>query len=581
MKLSRIVINNFCSCASVALSLSEFNPIVGYNNSGKSNILRAIGWALKRSVLSEHTFFDPTQAVTVEATIDDVNLGLLPPNQQQALAPYIINGSLQFRRRQDAPSCPIGQLKIDVLDPNTGNWVANPAGLDNSIAVLFPEPVYIEAMEDAEEDVGKFGAKNTMGLLLKAVQRQISTGNAAAIAAINTALAGVSTQFNGPARMAELTTFEQRATTAISDFFPGLQIHVGFTTPSLDELFKSSNVTMSDTHGAPRPFANFGHGAQRSTHMALIKLLADVNGQGAGGAAGTVVLMIDEPELYLHPQAIELLRESLYQLSQNGFQVVFSTHSPLLVGTAHALQTQMIFKDAAGQTTVRQQLGSASSSFQALPHHAEAIFSLQAASHVLFSDNVLIVEGKTEQMLLPKIYKVVKGHSHAHDKGCIVPASGSSAVAPMVRILRAVGYIPKAVVDLDFAFRHAAAAGLTPPAQAIANCLAWFINNAAAMQFYLDGGLPTRKSPNGVLSALSPEECFEQMAAAQPQDVQQIAQALRNDGYWLWTRGAIEAHLGIQKNDAARIGFLATATLQGNVNHATDSQALVDLVNWI
>jgi putative ATP-dependent endonuclease of OLD family len=70
--------------------MSDFNPIVGYNNSGKSNILRAISWLLRKSVLQGHVFHDTTVAVTVEGIIENVNLQLLPANQQQAVARYPI-----------------------------------------------------------------------------------------------------------------------------------------------------------------------------------------------------------------------------------------------------------------------------------------------------------------------------------------------------------------------------------------------------------------------------------------------------------------------------------------------------------
>ena len=88
-------------------------------------------------------------------------------------------------------------------------------------------------------------------------------------------------------------------------------------------------MTLSDVQGSPRPISSFGHGAQRSAHMALIKLLADMTSVAGGNPGGTIVLLIDEPELCLHPQAVELLRESLLLLSTQNFQVIFSTHSPL------------------------------------------------------------------------------------------------------------------------------------------------------------------------------------------------------------------------------------------------------------
>lgn len=583
MRLSEVVINNFCSCAQLSVSLTNFNPIVGYNNSGKSNILRAINWLLRKSVLSSHMFHDAASAITVEGTIDGVDLQILPGNQQQAVAPYLNNGSLKFRRKQPSPGCPAGQVRIDVFDSQANTWVDNPAGLDNAIAVLFPEPLYIEAMDDASEDVAKFGAKNTIGLLLKHVLSGINANNLPAINAMRAALAQVSGHLNGLNRMAEVSAFEANASTAIASFFPGLSLHLNFAPPDIEDLFKSSTITLSDALGCPRPFTSFGHGAQRSVHMALIKLLADLTGGAANNPGGTVVLLIDEPELYLHPQAIELLRESLLALSTQRFQVIFSTHSPLLIGRAHALHTLIVYKDAANKTAARQRLNNAAAAFAAHAHHAEAVFSIQSATHLLFSEKVLLVEGKTEQMLLPHIYHAAHGHSFAHDKGCIVSGSSSSALVPMMQILRAVGFAPKALADLDFIFKVAPQTGLVNPAeQAFVDCKNWFSTKSGALGIFLDGnGLPTRKGPNGATSTYSPAEAFELMAASMSNEVNVLVQILRQHDIWIWSGGAIEVHLGIGKNDHARIGFLNTAVQTGSLNHAASPQDLHALAHWM
>ncbi|OAK60172.1 hypothetical protein A3K87_23910 [Variovorax paradoxus] len=521
-------------------------------------------------------------AVTVEGVIENVNLNLLPPNQRQAILPFVNGNALTVRRRQDTPNTTAAQIKLDVFDHAAGTWTDNPAGLDNALAVLFPEPLHIEAMEDAVEDVGKFGAKNTIGLLLRQVLTKINAQNAAAVTAMRAALAEVAGHLNGDARMAELGEFEVDATNAIASFFPGLSLHLNFDTPAIDDLFKLSTITLSDGQGTQRPFASFGHGAQRSAHMALIKLLADLATTGGQNAVGTTVLLIDEPELYLHPQAIELLREALVLLSQQNFQVIFSTHSPLLIGRAHALSTLMIFKDGANGTVARQRLQNAATLLQQPNHHAEAVFSLQHSSYLLFSESILLVEGKTEQMLLPHLYQTIRGHTYAHNKGCIVPSAGSSALLPMRTILRAVGFAPKILADLDFAFKIAPFEGLLNPAlQEIVDCKAWFAANAAAGGFVLDGGLPAKRDSQGNRSTVSVAEAYALMANAMPAEVAQIAALLQQHDIWVWPGGAIEAHLGIDKTDTARIGFLNTASQTGNLNHATTPGALAAVLHWM
>jgi putative ATP-dependent endonuclease of the OLD family len=582
MRLSEVVINNFCSCQALRVPLSDFNPIIGYNNSGKSNVLRAIGWLLRKSVLQSHVFNDPALPITVEGRIERVNLQLLPPNQQSQLTPYVIEGVLKFRRRQDSPGGTAAQLRIDVFDFSTQTWTVNPTGLDNAIGVLFPDPLYIEAMEDAGEDIGKFGAKNTIGLLLKYVLDRMRANNAPAMLSINAALAAVGGHLNGPNRVGELSTFEADATSAIKSFFPGLELHIDIATPVVDDLFKAATVSLSDLSGNPRPFVSFGHGAQRSTHMALIKLLADQTNQGAANGA-TILLLIDEPELYLHPQAVELLRESLKSLSQQNFQVVFSTHSPLLIGRDDVMDTTMIYKDSSNSTVARKKLTSAAATIVNHPHHAEVVFSIQNATYLMFSENVLLVEGKTEAMLLPTIYEKIRGKSIAHDKGCLLVGSSSSAIAPMMAVLQAVGFVPKAVVDLDFIFKVAPHLGfIEATSQPFQDCMVWFATNSLNAGIALDAaGFPTRKHLNGDPASVTAAEAFELMAEAMQPQILQLIQSLIVKGIWVWPRGAIETHLGIAKNDTSRLQFLSTLKSTGNLTHATHARDIESLVDWI
>jgi putative ATP-dependent endonuclease of the OLD family len=578
MRLEEVVISNFCSCQSVRVPLTDFNPLIGYNNCGKSNILRAIAWLLRKSVLPAHIFWDSAVPVTVEGVITTVNLGLLPANQQAQVGPYLQGTSLRFRRRQDQPSIPVGQIKIDVFDPATGQWAVNPTGFDNAIGALFPEPLYIEAMEDAVEDVSRFAAKNTIGLLLKYAIEQVRRTNVAALASLEGALQQVGNLLNGPARIQELQALEVNATQAIASFFPGLGLHLDIQAPGVEDLIKSASVTLSDTAGVSRPFTSYGHGAQRSVHMALIKLLASYASAANGS---TIVLLIDEPELYLHPQAIETLRESLKALSTQGFQIIFSTHSPLLVAREDALQATLVFKNAATGTGIRQRLLTAAQVLANNAHQASVVFSLQHSTYLLFSESVLVVEGKTERMMVPDMYELVRGHSLGFNKSCLVEVAGSSSILPTMEVLRAFGFSPKSVADLDFAFKIAPVAGLLNPAlPELQTCMNWFSTNTGLGFVLGTDGFPARVDAVGNHSILRPSEAFELMAAAQPAEVAAIVGLLQPSGIWVWWRGAIEAHLGIAKNDTARTSFLSTARANQNVAHASDPGSITAFLNW-
>jgi len=575
MRLEKVTINNFCSCQTVELELDGYSPIVGYNNSGKSNILKAINWLLKKSVLSSTNFFDVNTAVTVEGEISNINIALLPQNQQQPIAQYLNNNHLKFRRRQDTPQTTAAQIKIDVYDFNTNNWVANPAGLDNALAVLFPEPIYVEAMKDASEDVSKFSTKNTIGLLLKYTLEQIKQNNAIALQALQTALQTVGNHLTGPTRINEFNAFETQATSAINNFFPGISLHLNLAAPNLDDLIKGASIELSENAGQNRSFSSYGHGAQRSVQMALIQLLA-TQAQNLGPNLPTVLLLIDEPELYLHPQAIEILCESLVLLSKQHFQIIFSTHSPLLVSNEKILNTTIVTKNQ-NQTITRKKLASVTNTLNNHPHQASTVFSLQHSTYLLFSENVFIVEGKTEKMLLPDIYSILKNKTMGHNKTCMIEAGSSNSVCPIMQVLTNVGYKPKAIVDLDFIFKVAPSANLidVQTNQDYLDCMNWFQQNHQTLGFQLNGGFPCK---GGTMTAA---EAFENLANNKSNEVNRLVAILRGHDIWVWNRGAIEAHLGIRKNDTDRMAFIQTAKVNGNINHATDGVSITSLINWL
>jgi putative ATP-dependent endonuclease of the OLD family len=73
--------------------------------------------------------------------------------------------------------------------------------------------------------------------------------------------------------------------------------------------------------------SRFGHGLQRSYMLALLQelaLLDDAN-------APTLIMGIEEPEIYQHPPQARYLAETLLDLSEKGSQLLLCTHSPLFI----------------------------------------------------------------------------------------------------------------------------------------------------------------------------------------------------------------------------------------------------------
>src|SRR5690554_5748695 len=113
--LSEISIKNYKSIIDESFELSAFTPFVGYNNAGKSNLLEAIKWLLRKSALAETAFYNKTEAVEMEGKISGISetiLDQLPENQRTSIEPFLFTDSLYIKRIQAQPSLPAGQIRL-------------------------------------------------------------------------------------------------------------------------------------------------------------------------------------------------------------------------------------------------------------------------------------------------------------------------------------------------------------------------------------------------------------------------------------------------------------------------------------
>lgn len=554
--LKRIRIKNYRSIVDVELRLNTFSALVGENNSGKSNILDAIQWFVKPEKLEKAHFNDSAQPVEVEGEITGISneiLGALATGHANKLRPFIGDEVLILRRTMDFPGA-ASTAKLEVLNPESKEFDLVPTGFPATISALFPEPVRVEAMVDAPEDAAKNRTTSTLGKLLAKLSAPVEAGQGDRLNGLFGEI-GKLLSAEGENRAQELKEFDQEASLAVQDYFPGIQISVHFPAPTLPDLFKSGTVRIKeDGANEGREFSELGHGAQRSIQMAMVQLLAS-RARDAGDAPRCTLLLIDEPELYLHPQAIEQVRLSLKRLSQAGYQVVFSTHSPLLIDRADLPEANIVSKPDV-RTGTRVNMRISESVRRALEgdtvKQAQVLFELGNAVEILFCRRVLLVEGDSEPKVIPSLYGAVRGRSLRADKTGVVRLSGSGDTKNALQVLEAMGVIARALVDLDYAFKQAVRSrlidGNNPHRLAVRQ---WFETNQDTHDITLcDEGFPTKKSAGGA------EGAYQKMAKdpANEASIQALHESLKARGVWLWRKGSIEQVMGIdQKNDPSAI----------------------------
>jgi predicted ATPase len=152
-----------------------------------------------------------------------------------------------------------------------------------------------------------------------------------------------------------------------------------------------------------------------------------------------LVVLIEEPELYLSPQAQRHLYRRLRALGDRGNQVFYSTHASSFLSVAHLDELALVRHRTGRGTALHQpkQLP-ADESFRAL-----AEFDAERAE-IFLSRAVLLVEGMSEKLAFPLVFESL-GYEPDREAVLVLETGGKANMPLFARVCNECG-IPYVVV---------------------------------------------------------------------------------------------------------------------------------------
>jgi predicted ATP-dependent endonuclease of OLD family len=153
-----------------------------------------------------------------------------------------------------------------------------------------------------------------------------------------------------------------------------------------------------------------------------------------------LVILIEEPELYLSPPAQRHLHRLLGRLAARGRnQVLYSTHSPVFLGVDRLDELVLVRHDErTGTTLLQPDALTQKQSFRAL-----AEFDAERAE-IFLSRAVLLVEGRTEKLSFPFIFTAL-GYDADQEAIAVIDCAGKGNIPLFAEICNACD-IPYVVV---------------------------------------------------------------------------------------------------------------------------------------
>lgn len=182
-------------------------------------------------------------------------------------------------------------------------------------------------------------------------------------------------------------------------------------------LRRSTRIIIDD--GTPTDLDHKGDGVQSLAALALMRHASELGGKGK-----SFVIAIEEPESHLHPKAIHALRKVIYELAQKS-QVVITTHSPLFVDRLNIGSNILVNNNRAVPAKSINQI--------------RDILGVRASDNLTHAEFALVVEGDEDKIAIKALLREHSPRlSDAIDSGklALETLAGGSNLSYVLGLLR-------------------------------------------------------------------------------------------------------------------------------------------------
>lgn len=293
-------------------------------------------------------------------------------------------------------------------------------GAKNVAKGIFGDVYFIPSVKKAEDDLSAKGRSVFSALYARVINKMSKTNKEFQEAKQRIAsLMRILNRINedgteNKERPPELISFEESLGTELANW--STKVDVEIIPPNIDDIFRVGATVWVDD-GIRTDIGRKGQGLQRALIFALVRSLAKLTRleheatQGSSGegtetptrqASKSSYFVLEEPELYLHPQAQRELFDSLLELSKGENQVFLCTHSSSFINLDRYRSICIVRKNTLEEGTSILQCTE--------DLFAEAsdkeLFNLTYwinpdRGELFFARKVILTEGPTEKTVIP------------------------------------------------------------------------------------------------------------------------------------------------------------------------------------
>lgn len=459
-RLTKLIVKNFrcIGSAGVEIELDDIVVLVGPNNVGKSSLLRAYEIAMSDgSNASKLTLDDFPNRKFDEHNLPQIELHTIVYDErvgekwiEKVDSGWLVKERWTWKKEGVTPD-------RQGWDVTVGDWHEKsfPFGPANIANLRRPDPHSVKAFDTPESQTNVI-----KGIILTGIQDKIKGMQAEDAEQKNEYQQLLQKVGQLQSKIVDDSKDQiEKANTElsklISEIFPNYQVNFDAKlSEQIDLKFLSpdADLTMGPKDGFQSSIEKQGSGARRTLLWTALKYVSEINQKirDDGKPNRPHLLLLDEPEICLHPNAIREACNVLYNLPAGGnWQVMVTTHSPVFIDfSRNNTSIVRVEKNNAGEiqgtTVFRPKKAKLSEDDMANlkllnlcdPYVAE----------FFFGGKVVIVEGDTEytafnyiKNIKPELYKNIH----------IIRARGKATIVSLVKILNQFGADYSVLHDSD------------------------------------------------------------------------------------------------------------------------------------
>jgi len=458
-RLTKLIVKNFRCIGSVGveIDLDDIVVLVGPNNVGKSSLLRAYEIAMSDGSNAAKLSMDDFP----NRTIDENNLPQIELHtivyDERVGAKWIkeVEGGWLVKERwtwkKDA-----AQPERQGWDTTTEDWheTSFPFGPANIANSRRPDPHSVKAFDTPESQTDVIKKIILAGIQDKIKGMQSANEEESEYQQLLQKVGQLQSKIVDESRD-EINKANLELSKLISNIFPNYEVNFDAkVSDQIDLKFLSpdADLTMGPKGGYQSSIEKQGSGARRTLLWTALKYVSEINQKVRedGKPNRPHLLLLDEPEICLHPNAIREACNVLYNLPNGGnWQVMVTTHSPVFIDfSRNNTSIVRVEKNKNGEiqgTTVfrpeKAKLGDDDMVNLKLLNLCDPY-----VAEFFFGGKVIIVEGDTEYTAFnyiknkkPQLYKDVH----------VIRARGKATIVSLVKILNQFGADYSVLHDSD------------------------------------------------------------------------------------------------------------------------------------